>query len=64
MNFLIAPDGAGGSLLSTEARVFATDRRTVRRFAKYWRIIRPGSGFIRRMWLRAIQVRAEGVSES
>jgi hypothetical protein len=64
MNFLVAPDGAGGSLLTTETRVYATDRRTARRFAKYWRIIRPGSGFIRRMWLRAIQVRAEGVSES
>jgi hypothetical protein len=59
MNFLIVPDGAGGSLVTTETRVHATDARSARRFAIYWRIIQPGSGFIRRMWLRAIQRRAE-----
>jgi hypothetical protein len=31
-----------------------------RRRVMYWRIIQPGSAFIRRMWLRAIQKRAEG----
>jgi hypothetical protein len=58
-NFLIVPDGADGSLVTTETRVHATDARSARRFAIYWRIIQPGSGFIRRMWLRAIQRRAE-----
>ena len=59
MNFLVVSDGDGGSLVTTETRVHATDARSERRFAVYWRIIRPGSGLIRRMWLRAIQVRAE-----
>jgi hypothetical protein len=59
MNFLIVPDGADGSLVTTETRVHATDARSARRFAIYWRIIQPGSGFIRRMWLRAIERRAE-----
>jgi hypothetical protein len=60
MNFLVEPDGAGGSVVTTETRVHATDARSARRFAMYWRIIQPGSAFIRRMWLRAIQTRAEG----
>jgi hypothetical protein len=59
MNFLVEPDGRGGSLLSTETRVFATDASARRRFAVYWRVIYPGSALIRRMWLRAIRRRAE-----
>lgn len=58
MSFLVEPDGAG-SLVTTETRVFATDGSTRRRFAAYWRVIYPGSAFIRRMWLRAIQRRTE-----
>ena len=58
MNFLVEPDGAG-SLITTETRVFATDDSARRRFAAYWRVIYPGSALIRRMWLRAIQRRAE-----
>jgi hypothetical protein len=59
MNFRIEPDGAGASVLSTETRVFATDAASRRRFAKYWRIIYPGSAIIRRSWLQAIRRRAE-----
>lgn len=59
MNFWITPNGAGGSHLSTETRVFATDADTCRRFARYWHLIYPGSALIRRMWLRAIRLRAE-----
>lgn len=58
MNFRIEDAGAGCCLLSTETRVHATDRSARRRFARYWTLIRPGSGFIRRMWLRAIKRRA------
>ena len=29
------------------------------RFALYWRVIYPGSALIRRMWLRALRLRAE-----
>lgn len=60
MNFLIQPDGLGNSLVSTETRVFASDAATRRRFARYWRVIYPGSAIIRRSWLRAIRRRAEG----
>ena len=60
MNFLVTPDARGGSLVSTETRVFASSDGARRRFAMYWRVIYPGSALIRRMWLRAIKRRAEG----
>ena len=60
MNFLVEPD-TGGSRVTTETRVFATDASARRRFATYWRVIYPGSALIRRMWLRAIKRRAEAV---
>lgn len=59
MAFLIGPLPGGGCLLRTETRVWATDPASTRTFAAYWRIIRPGSELIRKMWLRAIKVRAE-----
>lgn len=62
MNFLIEPERAGGSLVSTETRVFANSPSAVRRFRIYWRFIRPGSDIMRRMWLRAIKRRAETVA--
>ncbi len=58
MNFLVESDGRGGSLVSTETRVFANSDAARRRFAAYWRVIYPGSAIIRRMWLRAIERRA------
>jgi hypothetical protein len=58
MNFLVAPEGAGGSRVNTETRVFANSPGAARRFAPYWRLIYPGSAMIRRMWLRAIKRRA------
>jgi hypothetical protein len=58
MNFLVTPDGAGRSVVTTETRVFANSASARRRFAAYWRIIYPGSALIRRMWLRAIARRA------
>jgi hypothetical protein len=58
MNFRIEPAGAA-SRLSTETRVFATDRETVGLFTPYWRMIFPGSAILRVTWLRAIKARAE-----
>jgi len=58
MNFLVTPDGRNGSLVSTETRVFANSPSARRRFARYWRLIYPGSALIRRMWLRAVKRRA------
>jgi hypothetical protein len=62
MSFAIEPDKAGGSTVTTETRVYATDSGAARRFAAYWRVIYPGSSLIRYMWLRAIGNNAEGRS--
>ena len=47
-------------VLSTETRVFLTDEESRRKFRRYWLLIRPWSGLIRRVWLKAIARRAEG----
>jgi hypothetical protein len=49
----------GGSLLTTETRIKATDEAARRSFRRYWRLVMPGSAAIRRAWLRAIRKRAE-----
>lgn len=59
LNFLLTPDGLH-TIVRTETRVHATDIRSRKRFGHYWMLIAPGSGFIRRMWLKAIKERAEG----
>lgn len=59
MNFLIVDASPTACTLTTETRVYATDASTGHRFARYWRVIYPGSALIRRMWLRAIARRAE-----
>jgi hypothetical protein len=48
-NFRVA-DGE----LTTETRVLLTDDRSRRAFSRYWLVIRPFSGLIRRRWLAAI----------
>jgi hypothetical protein len=58
--FNLRVDRAGErTLVTTETRIAATDEQARRRFACYWRLIRPGSALIRRDWLRAIRRRAE-----
>ena len=64
MNFAVAPDSDGGSTVSTETRIYANSPAALRRFGIYWRLIHPGSDIIRRMWLRAIRLRAEGEGRS
>ncbi|HSK49262.1 MAG TPA: hypothetical protein VK889_02080 [Solirubrobacterales bacterium] len=46
-------------VLSTETRIAGTDEHASRRFGLYWLLVRPGSGLIRREWLRAIERRAQ-----
>jgi hypothetical protein len=58
LNFHLKEEPAG-CRVTTETRVFATDRESERVFSRYWRAIYPGSALIRRMWLRAIKRRAE-----
>jgi hypothetical protein len=52
------PEGTGARL-ETETRIFLTDAAARRRFALYWVAVRPFSGLIRRLWLRAAKRRAE-----
>lgn len=58
MDLRAVPDG-DGARLETETRVFLTDRASRRRFAAYWLVVRPFSGLVRRLWLRAAKRRAE-----
>ena len=44
---------AGGCVLSTETRVRAVDDAALRAFRRYWFLVGPFSGLIRRRWLRA-----------
>jgi hypothetical protein len=62
MNFGIEDAGGGSTLLTTETRIFAPAGEARRRFAAYWRLIRPGSSLIRVEWLKAIRKRAEAGS--
>jgi len=60
INFRVRDEGNGTCTVTTETRVFATDDAARRRFARYWRVIYPGSSLLRYTWLRAIRARAEG----
>ncbi|MCX6549439.1 MAG: hypothetical protein NTY02_00265 [Acidobacteria bacterium] len=59
ISFRVEPMDRGWCRLRTETRVYATDPDSRDRFARYWRVIAPGSALTRMMWLRAIKVRAE-----
>ncbi len=50
--FRAVPDG-GGCILCTETRVAATDARSARRFGRYWSVIAPFGGLLRRSMLAA-----------
>jgi hypothetical protein len=51
-----------GGELTTETRVLLTDDGSRRAFRRYWLVIRPFSGLIRRRWLAAIVRRASRTS--
>ena len=53
-NFSIRPDGAG-TILSTETRVTCGDPVSLRKFRRYWFFVRPFSGLIRLVMLRAVK---------
>jgi hypothetical protein len=61
-DFRLEPE-RGGTRISTETRVLATDVRARRAFTAYWIVIRVGSGLIRRDLLRAVARRAERLRE-
>jgi hypothetical protein len=49
----------GKTVLSTETRIACPDPKTKKAFARYWFVIGPFSGLIRKEMLRAIRVKAE-----
>ena len=58
LNFTVTDEG-GGTCAVTETRVQATDPGARRSFARYWRVVRPFSGLVRRILLHAVASRAE-----
>lgn len=62
-NFHLAPTGTGRTRLGTETRVLCTDEASRRRFRRYWLLIRPFSGLIRRIMLREIRRSAESSTQ-
>ena len=61
--FELREGGSGRTLLATETRIRCTDPTTRRRFRRYWLLIRPPSGLIRRAALAEIARVAESGSE-
>jgi hypothetical protein len=59
MDFRVEDTGDGRTRVTTETRILGIDAHARRRFGLYWRIVHPGSAFIRRMWLAAIKKHAE-----
>jgi hypothetical protein len=52
----------GSALLSTETRVHVPDPEARRKFGRYWFAIRPFSGLIRILFLRAARRKAEATA--
>lgn len=54
-NFSVSESGDGRTILSTETCVMCGDRASRRKFRAYWFFVRPFSGLIRRLMLRAVR---------
>ncbi|MGY2127731.1 hypothetical protein [Blastococcus sp. SYSU DS0617] len=59
MDFRLTPSG-GGTRVGSETRIAATDDASRKRFARYWRVVRPGSSAVRWEVLTAVELRATG----
>lgn len=55
----VVEEGGGTVRVSTETRIAGNDAAAAATFARYWRVVYPGSAIIRRVWLDAIVTRAE-----
>ena len=60
-NFYVEPAEPGSSRLSTETRVQCLDEASARRFKRYWAIIGPFSGWIRKEALQIVKRNAEAL---
>jgi hypothetical protein len=58
-DFTVERDGVESARVSTETRIQALSPYARKNFARYWRLIYPGSALIRKVWLKAIKQRAE-----
>lgn len=58
-NFIVERDSVESVRVSTETRIQALSPQARKNFARYWRLIYPGSALIRKVWLKAIKRRAE-----
>jgi len=61
-NFAVQDAGPGRTILSTETRVVCGDKVTRLKFRAYWLVVRPFSGLIRLIMLRAVRQLCEGRS--
>ncbi|MBN1959416.1 MAG: hypothetical protein JW841_00595 [Deltaproteobacteria bacterium] len=59
-NFIALEDN-DYTIVQTETRISAPDKKTLRKIQFYWRLIRLGSGLTRILMLRAIKRRAESL---
>ena len=53
-NFAVEPRGDGATILTTETRIHCSDEQALRSFRRYWTVIQPFSGLIRRLMLRSV----------
>ncbi len=58
-SFSVAADGDGATRLETETRVRCADAAARRVFTRYWLVVRPISGLLRRLMLRSVRREAE-----
>jgi hypothetical protein len=63
-DFALESRDGGGSRLSTETRVFCGDASSRRKFRAYWMLVRPFSGLIRILVLRAIKAECDREPDS
>jgi hypothetical protein len=59
-NFAVQEASDGRTVLSTETRVVCSDGISRRKFRVYWLVVRPFSGLIRILMLRAVRKHATG----
>ena len=58
-NIAFTPLSDASCRVTTQTRVFCSDKHSRHRFRLYWLLISPFSGWIRKEWLRIIKARAE-----
>lgn len=63
VNFRFKPLENGQTLVSTETRNYAQTPSDNQRFARYWRVVYPGSALIRRVWLDTLAKKAEQMEQ-